>query len=57
VTIARALTQTVAGIRPADVCGFVIAQLLGMLLAILVVAWLFEDARPTRGSATTEPRA
>ena len=37
VTIARALTQTFAGIRPDDVAGFVGAQLLGMLAACAVV--------------------
>jgi len=36
VTIARALTQTFAGIRPTDVLGFVAAQLVGMLLGVLV---------------------
>ena len=34
VTIARALTQTFAGIRPQDVGGFVIAQFAGMLIAL-----------------------
>ena len=34
VTIARALTQTFAGIRPQDVGGFVIAQLAGLLAAL-----------------------
>lgn len=33
VTVARALTQTFAGIRPHDVVGFVLAQLVGALLA------------------------
>jgi glycerol uptake facilitator-like aquaporin len=33
VTLARALTQSFAGIRPADVPAFVVAQLLGALLA------------------------
>jgi glycerol uptake facilitator-like aquaporin len=33
VTLARALTQTFAGIRPQDVAGFVLAQLVGALLA------------------------
>lgn len=33
VTIARAFTRTFAGIRPGDVGGFVIAQLVGALLA------------------------
>lgn len=40
VTIARALTDTFAGIRPADVPGFVGAQLLGAVAATLLFAWL-----------------
>jgi glycerol uptake facilitator-like aquaporin len=36
VTLARALTQTFAGIRPADVPVFVLAQLFGAGLAVLV---------------------
>jgi glycerol uptake facilitator-like aquaporin len=34
VTLARSLTQTFAGIQPADVGGFMLAQLAGMLLAL-----------------------
>src|SRR5688500_7234945 len=34
VTLARALTDTFAGIRPDDVAGFVLAQLAGALLAL-----------------------
>ena len=34
VTVARALTDTFAGIRPADAPGFVLAQLAGMALAL-----------------------
>jgi glycerol uptake facilitator-like aquaporin len=41
VTLARALTQTFAGIRPQDVGGFVVAQFAGALLAF-GVARLFE---------------
>jgi len=37
VTIARALTQTFAGIRPVDVAGFVIAQCTGAFVALFVV--------------------
>jgi glycerol uptake facilitator-like aquaporin len=37
VTLARALTQTFAGIRPLDVPGFVIAQCAGALLALLAM--------------------
>ena len=48
VTIARALTQTFAGIRPIDVGGFVIAQLLGMLLAIATGSPLLAEPRASR---------
>jgi len=40
VTIARSLTATVAGIRPTDVPGFVIAQLVGVLVALVVLKLL-----------------
>jgi len=40
VTIARALSDTFAGIRPADVLGFIIAQLIGAVAATLLFGWL-----------------
>ena len=40
VTLARALTQTFAGIRPGDVPGFMAAQLLGMLAGCVVAGLL-----------------
>lgn len=40
VTVARALTQTFAGIRPQDATGFVIAQFLGMAAALAVASIL-----------------
>ena len=40
VTLARALTDTFAGIRPADVPGFVVAQLAGAAAATLLFRWL-----------------
>jgi glycerol uptake facilitator-like aquaporin len=40
VTIARSLSDTFAGIRPQDVPAFVLAQLLGALVATLFFAWL-----------------
>jgi glycerol uptake facilitator-like aquaporin len=40
VTIARALSDTFAGIRPADVGGFVLAQLLGGIAATFLFRWL-----------------
>lgn len=44
VTIARALTDTFAGIRPADVPGFVLAQCAGGAVATLLFRWLVPDA-------------
>lgn len=43
VTIARALTDTFAGIAPADVAGFIAAQLAGALAGTLLSGWLFGD--------------
>jgi glycerol uptake facilitator-like aquaporin len=40
VTIARAFTDTFAGIRPADAPGFVVAQLAGAAAATAVFRWL-----------------
>jgi glycerol uptake facilitator-like aquaporin len=40
VTIARALSDTFAGIRPSDVTGFILAQLAGGIAATLLFRWL-----------------
>jgi glycerol uptake facilitator-like aquaporin len=40
VTLARCATDTFAGIRPGDVLGFILAQLLGAAAATLVFRWL-----------------
>jgi glycerol uptake facilitator-like aquaporin len=40
VTIARSLSDTFAGIRPADAPGFMLAQLTGAGLAIAFIRWL-----------------
>lgn len=45
VTLARALTRSFAGIRPDDVAGFVVAQLVGAVLALPVARWLEAPAR------------
>ncbi len=45
ITIARSLSDTFSGIRPADVPGFVIAQLAGALLALGVGRRLFRGGR------------
>jgi len=41
VTLARTLTDTFAGIAPASVLGFVVAQIIGALLAVLILPRLF----------------
>ena len=41
VTLARAASDTFAGIRPIDAPGFIIAQLLGASAATLVFCWLY----------------
>ena len=40
VTLARAASDTFAGIRPADVPGFIVAQLAGAMAATLLFRWL-----------------
>lgn len=40
VTIARSLSDTFAGIRPADVPGFTVAQIAGAVAATLLFGWL-----------------
>ena len=40
VTVARALTDTFAGIRPSDVPGFVFAQFAGAMAATLLFRWM-----------------
>jgi glycerol uptake facilitator-like aquaporin len=44
ITIARSLSDTFAGIAPADVPGFVIAQLVGAAAGALTGHWLFGEA-------------
>jgi len=41
ITVARALTDSFAGIRPIDVPWFIAAQMAGALLAALVARYLF----------------
>ena len=53
ITIARSLTDTFSGIRPVDAPGFIVAQLTGALLALLVGRVLF-DTRVGK-AASKEP--
>ena len=43
ITVARSLSDTFAGIAPSDVPLFVVAQLIGALMAAIFARWLFAD--------------
>ena len=43
ITVGRAFTNSFSGIAPADILGFVAAQLVGAVLAWLVCPWLFGE--------------
>ncbi len=47
VTIARSLSDTFAGIAPHDVPGFLLAQCLGALAALVLFGWLFGEPAVT----------
>jgi glycerol uptake facilitator-like aquaporin len=55
VTVARALSDTFAGIRPIDVPGFVLAQFAGAMAATLLFRWLV-PALPENPPGTVMPR-
>ena len=55
VTLARAATDTFAGIRPQDVPGFVVAQLCGAAAATAVFAWLV-PALPASAANVVVPK-
>ena len=56
VTLARALTDTFAGIRPLDVPGFVVAQLAGAMGATWLFRWLV-PASPDTAAQVAAPRS
>jgi glycerol uptake facilitator-like aquaporin len=53
VTIARSMTNTFSGIRPADVAGFIAAQLAGALAATLLFKWLVLKPRPFKSGVSS----
>jgi glycerol uptake facilitator-like aquaporin len=56
VTLARALTDTFAGIRPADVPEFIVAQLAGAATATLLFQWLLPSL-PRSADHVVVPRS
>lgn len=51
VTIARAFSDTFAGIRPVDVPAFVLAEIAGALLGLAVIGWLLSPQPKPRAAA------
>jgi glycerol uptake facilitator-like aquaporin len=55
VTLARAASDTFAGIRPDDVAGFLFGQFAGMVLAMLFYRWMYGNA--ARGMPSVAARS
>ena len=53
VTLARAASDTFAGIRPADAPGFIVAQALGATVATLLFRWLVPSLPASAGNVLT----
>lgn len=51
VTLARTLTNTFSGIRPADAPVFIVCQIVGALLATFTFAWIFHARRAEERAA------
>ena len=45
VAVARSVTDTFSGIRPLDVPFFIVAELMGALLAVVLIGWLLDPAK------------
>ena len=48
VAIARSMTNTFSGIRPQDLPGFIVAELSGAIVALLVMTWLLRASNNKR---------
>ena len=55
ITIGRAFSNTFAGIAPASVPGFVVAQVLGGFLAVLAIRALYPDMTPADAATAVFP--
>jgi len=58
VTIARSLSDTFAGIAPAGIIAFVVAQFIGMFAAVVLGSWLWRERVNSAGllGSATPPR-
>lgn len=52
VAIARSMTNTFSGIRPADLPGFIAAELCGAVVALIFMTWLLRGAAETTEART-----
>jgi glycerol uptake facilitator-like aquaporin len=50
VAIARSMTNTFSGIRPADLAGFIAAELCGAVIALAFMGWLLRGAGEARST-------
>jgi glycerol uptake facilitator-like aquaporin len=57
VAIARAFSETFAGIRPVDVPAFIVAEVLGALLAMVLAGWLLAEPKPAAQSVSSKMKA
>jgi len=54
VTLARAASNTFAGIRPVDTNGFIVAQLCGTFAATWLFTWLYPTSAPANMAQTVQ---
>ncbi|MDI6029513.1 MIP/aquaporin family protein [Corticibacterium sp. UT-5YL-CI-8] len=57
VAISRALSNTFAGIRPVDLPGFIVAEVIGALIAMWLAGWLLAELKPTASLANPKLKA
>lgn len=57
VAIARAFSNTFAGIRPADLPAFIVAEIVGAVVALLLGGWLLAEAKTVASVANPKLKA
>ncbi|KRQ98515.1 MIP family channel protein [Bradyrhizobium jicamae] len=55
VAIARSMTNTFSGIRPADLPGFIAAELCGAVIALIFITWLLRGAGEAAAAKEARP--
>ena len=55
VAIARSLTNTFSGIRPADLPGFIASELVGAVIALMLMSWLLRGAATVAATREASP--